>query len=237
MNNQICPICRTILNTSKIKKHFNKVHPEVDLLEEDFHINADSAKEYTIVKSELDRISNDYLSFELKFMALKKVDYFEKIENDYNLLYDDVDDYLDITSEEMKMEDNILVQIMSYKCRVIREMKEKLNQLKVDLPAYNQYLNTQYQTVYVTWSDLTFDKNKIRISANKAFVKAIEIPERKINLKALKIDCFRNHHPEAIFKLIVYKGVIMEERSKGVAQILDCLEMCSPRVRRKRKEY
>jgi hypothetical protein len=230
----ICPNCQAKLNPKEIKGHFTKVHPEVALPAANHTNYTGSAMESAILKSGLDRVYNYYLAFELRFRSLKRADYFEAIEIEYNRLSDEVDNYLDITAKEMQMDGDTLQQIMSYKCRIIEEMEEKLNQLIVELPTYDQYLKAQYQTIYVTWSDLTFDKDKIRISANKAFVKAIEIPERRINWKNLKIDHFRKHYPNARFKLVVYKGVIMEDRSKGIAQILECVEMVSPAIRGRR---
>jgi hypothetical protein len=235
MNLHICPNCRARLNPKRIKKHFSRVHSGITLPEAQYLKNPLFNAESIILRSGLDRIYNDYLSFELKFRLLKRADYFEAIKLDYGRLCDEVDDYLDITPEEMKMEDEIFLQIMSYKCRIIEEIKGKLNQLIVELPMYDQYLKAQFQTIYVTWTDLTFDKDKIRISANKAFVKAIEMPERRINWKNLKIEDFRKYHPHARFKLVVHKGVIMEELSRGTEQILECVTTHFPAKRAKRK--
>jgi hypothetical protein len=235
MNLRICPNCHARLNPQSIKKHFSKVHSSISLPEAHYLKKPLLNAESIILKRGLERIYNDYLSFELKFRLLKRADYFEAIKLDYSRLCDEVDDFLDITPEEMKMEDDIFIQIMSYKCRIIEEMKGKLNQLKVELPKYDQYLKAQFQTIYVTWADLTFDKDKIRISANKAFVKAIEIPERRINWKKLKIEDFRKYHSHARFKLVVHKGVIMEELSRGTEQILECVATHFPAKRAKRK--
>jgi hypothetical protein len=107
--------------------------------------------------------------------------------------------------------------------------------LKSKIPLKSSYVEAQFHTIYVTWTDLTFDKDKIRISANKAFVKAIEMPERRINWKNLKIEDFRKYHPHARFKLVIRKGVIMEELSKGTEQILECVATHFPAKRAKRK--
>lgn len=235
MNLHTCPNCQARLNPKRIKTHFSRVHPSIALPEAQYLQNPFFNAESIILKSGLDRIYNDYLSFELKFRSLKRADYFEAIKIDYSRLFNEIDDYLDITTEEMNMEDDIFLQIMSYKCRIIEEIKGKLNQLRIELPTHDQYLKAQYQTIYVTWTDLTFDKDKIRISANKAFVKAIEMPERRINWKNLKIEDFRKYHPHLRFKLVVRKGVIMEERSRGTEQILECVATHFPAKRAKRK--
>jgi hypothetical protein len=229
----ICPNCQASLNPKRIKKHFIRVHPGTTLPEAQYLKNPLFNAESAILKIGLYRIYNDYLAFELKFRSLEKADYFEAIEIDYRRLFNEIDDYLDITAEEMNMDDDIFLEIMKYKCHIIGQMKEKLDQLRVEIPTYEQYIKAQYQTIYVTWSDLTFDNNKIRISANKAFVKAIEMPERRINCTNLKIEDFRKDYRNHRFKLVVHKGVIMEDRSRGAAQILECVATHSPAVRRK----
>ena len=184
----------------------------------------------------MDRIYNDYLSFELKFRSLKRADYFEAIEIEYHRLYKEVDNYLDITSEEIKMNDDIFGQIMSCKCRIIEEIKGKLDQLRAEIPSYDQYIKAQYQTIYITWFDLTFDKNKIRISANKAFVKAIDLPTEIRSFKSLKVEFFRKNYSNAKYKLVIYRGVIMPELSRGLKEIQDLVSKHSSVISRNKRD-
>jgi hypothetical protein len=236
MNLQVCPNCQAKLNPKKIKRHFQKFHPEVDLPLTHRLNNFDFTGESVILKRGISRIDMDLLSFNLRFKVLEKADYFEEIEFDYNRLYNEIDDYYDITPEEMEMDDTSFLQIMKYKFDNILKLKDILDQLKTKLPTYDQFYKAQHQTIFVTWSDLTFDKNKIRISANKAFVKAIDLPSKTKSLKNLKVEFFRKNYSNAKYKLVVYRGVIMPELSRGLSEILNLVSEHSSGFSRKKRD-
>jgi hypothetical protein len=231
----ICPNCGTKLNPTKIKKHFQKVHTELSVAEVQNLIPASQPSNSTLLRQEISRIAGKFSLFEQRINGLRKNDYFETVEFAFIRLIRDIEEYSDLTDEELNLDENILFPLIEHKFLKRRELIEKLNKFKLQTPGKQQFIKDNCQTIYVTWSDLTFDKNKIRISANKAFVKAIEMPERRINCKNLKIEDFRRYCPNARFKLVIYKGVIRDDLSSGTAQILEYVEMFSPSVHGKRK--
>jgi hypothetical protein len=245
----ICPDCRGKLKPTKVKRHFLKVHPERSLEEIDlllipeYLLTSSIGRNITIGKKDVAllleekiRIYNKFSSFEIRFNSLRNTLSFEAIELDYEKLKQDVTDFAVISDEELELPVDVMIEIILYKSKRTRELLERLETFKLQIPLKHQQDNAQYQTIFVTWSDLTFDKNKIRISANKAFVKAIDLPSRIKSSKNLKVEFFRKNYSNAKYKLVIYRGVIMPELSRGLTEILDLVSKHSSGISRKKRD-
>ena len=229
----ICPNCKTKLKPNKFKKHLLKVHPQLSEKEiESLLPPSDSLtsalvsiplsrSESELLRTEKNRIYTKFISFEIRFRTFLKAHYFDSIELDFNRLKEDVNDFSEISENELNLPMDVMFAVLDYKFLKRKVLFEKMDVLKKTTPTKSVTIEEHYQTIYVTWSDLSFDKNKIRISANRAFVNAIEIPRHLMTSDNLNINFYRELYPDSKFKLTAYKGVIIPHRSRGLDQIFD----------------
>jgi hypothetical protein len=249
MNLHICPNCNTKLKPNKFKSHFRKIHPELSLEDIDLLLIPEylltssigwnipiRKKDAVLLLEEKIRIYNKFSSFEIRFNSFRNTLFFEAIELGYEKLKQDVTDFAVISDEEMDLPVDVMIEIILYKSKRTRELLERLETFKSQILLKHQQAKAQYQTIFVTWSDLTFDKNKIRISANKAFVKAIDLPTEIRSFKSLKVEFFRKNYSNAKYKLVIYRGVIMPELSRGLKEILDLVSKHSSVISRNKRD-
>jgi hypothetical protein len=105
------------------------------------------------------------------------------------------------------------------KLNAARGKKEKLDSYKRSAADRQNFIKEKCQTIYITWDDITFDRNKIRISPNKAFVQPLEMPGSIKIYNEIKVDYFKRKYSKDVYKLIAHKGIIIDDLSKGVSQI------------------
>jgi hypothetical protein len=219
-----CPNCNAKFKLNKFKRHFRKVHPElssdeVKELERKNYLNGKAPDLVTLFSREKQKINQMCFLFERELGTFSNSKYFEYAEFKFNRLWNFVDTYL----KRDKMNDALPLpvssQVMAYEQSKILELKNRLIKFKESTPDKSTFIKSQCETIYITWDDIKFERNKIRVSVNKAFVQPMEMPGSIRIYDEIKIDYFKRKYTKAIYKLVVYKGITLEDLSQGLSQI------------------
>jgi uncharacterized C2H2 Zn-finger protein len=219
-----CPKCNAQFKLNKFKRHFRKVHPElpsevVDELERKSRKTFQTPDYTTILSREKQKINHMCFIVEREFETFSNSKYFEFAEFKFNRLWNIIDAYVKGNKNDRQLPEAIRSKVKSFEQSKISELKTRLIEFKESTPDKVTFIKSQCQTVYLTWDDITFERNKIRVSVNKAFVQPMEMPGSIRIYNEIKIDYFKRKFPKAIYKLVVYKGIVLEDLSQGPSQI------------------
>lgn len=258
----ICPKCKASVKIKRIKTHFLKAHFSMGMVEANLLIsevndkllfsentwkkpkkkqqtqkvipkkpkNFDSQKRIAFAK-----IDQKCTLFNIEFSSFYKTKYFELVKDKWERLMRLVTLNIEKIEENPDLPAEIRPLVLLYE-------KEKLHGLFMRLKAYREttidkdtFIKEQCNTIYISWDDLTFDRNKIRVSVNKAFVQPIEMPGSIKIYNEIKVDYFKRMHSKDIYKLIIHKGFVMEELSRGVEQIRNLIANHAADLERSKK--
>jgi hypothetical protein len=243
-----CPKCGTSIKNDGIFKHFRKAHyilnfqsavecfKNVDMefkwSEQQWDQERKAAAkrrgkridvsppDFSHIKiREKQKIDHKCFLFQREFDSFNKVLYFEVAEFKFNRLDRIVRSYLKDICENPELPSAIRLDVMNYENSEVSELKEKLSKFKLSTPDKQSFIKEKCETIYVTWDDITFDRNKIKISPNKAFVQPLEMPGSIKIYNEIKVDYFKRKYSRDVYKLIAHKGIIIDDLSKGVSQI------------------
>ncbi len=237
-----CPNCKAQFNLHKFKRHFRKVHPElpsevVDELERKSRVTAKTPDFTALLSREKQKVNHKCFLFEREFETFSNAKYFEFAEFKFNRLWNFVDTYLKKDKTNEGLPSQVHAKLLAYEQSEISKLKTRLIEFKESTPDKVTFIKSQCETIYLTWDDITFDRNKIRISVNKAFAQPMEMPGSIRIYNEIKIDYFKRKYQKAVYKLVVYKGIVLDDLSKGPSQIRNVIaEHAADLESSKRKE-
>jgi hypothetical protein len=164
-------------------------------------------------------INNQCFLFENEFNTFKDVLYFELAEVKFDRLQLQIRAFEKESCENERLTNKGRFKLDKVKHRKLSALKAKLNSFKQSTLDKKSFIQETCTTAYITWDDITFDRNKIRISPNKVFVQPLEIPGSIKVFNEIKVDYFKRKFKKNVYKIVVYKGIVMEELSNGPSQI------------------
>jgi hypothetical protein len=243
-----CPKCGASIKKEVILKHFRKTHfaltfqslseimknvdVQINFSEQQWDQERKAAAkrrgkridvsppDFSHIKiREKQKIDHKCFLFQREFDSFNKVLYFEVAEFKFNRLDRIVRSYLMDICENPELPSAIRLDVMNYEKKVVTELKEKLANFKLSTRDKQSFIKEKCETIYITWDDITFERNKIKISPNKAFVQPLEMPGSIKIYNEIKVDYFKRKYSRDMYKLIAHKGIIMDELSKGVYEI------------------
>jgi hypothetical protein len=262
-----CPKCGVSLKEDRLFGHFRKVHYGLSFDEaneliqkvngssiisretwEKAKYSVKKKKKKTKLKSSPDyssvlqrekqKVDHKCFLFQREFDSFSKSLYFEIAEFKFNRVDRIVKSYLQDLGGNLDLPLAIRHDVVNYEKKLVYELNEKLNNFKMSTPDKQSFIKEKCETVYITWDDITFDRNKIKISPNKAFVQPLEMPGSIKIYNEIKVDYFKRKYSKDVYKLISHKGIIMDDLSKGVSQIRSLIsEHAADLERTKRKEH
>lgn len=233
-----CMFCNSKIKKSNVRKHIKKAHADINEIEilkflknieNTLEIGSlskinNSVKGNKIIKEESKIISD--INYQINSIILKKINkistyiynelaidyYSETVENIEN----EIEETSNLISRNKSSDLNYISRIHMYK-----DLKEKLEQAYLDLPSKADFIKNKCLSVYVTWNDIHFDKNFIKINKEKVIIHSIQIEGSLKILNELKQDYFAKEYKKEIYKLVVYNGICYENLtiSKGLKEI------------------
>lgn len=244
MNSIYCIFCNCKLNSNNLEKHLEKVHnknfpkkeylkllknhrkvthfkksKERQLIASKQREEAKELKEKKLKENQLQKIDDKFFHFENDFKNLKSPKYFEIVEENFNLLMEKTNNEMENLKINLDLIENIREEVFEYEKQKILTFIKKLSVFKSSIPFKSDFIKNECVTVYVFWEDITFDRNKIKISVNKAFVQPIDIMGSMQIYNEIKIEYFKRMYPNDHYKLIVHNGIVVEELSNGLINL------------------
>lgn len=108
----------------------------------------------------------------------------------------------------------------------IEELQKEFSKILEDKRTKkDDFVNSECKSYYITWSDVTFDKDKVHISPDRAFVKPIEYIGSIESLNLIKQDYFSRVFSHAIYKLTFYHGSIDKDLSRDFGKFSNAIEL------------
>jgi hypothetical protein len=198
---------------------FKKKNKRIEIKGKERHGNKNEINLSIIRTREINNINHKCYLFNREFNDFAKYKYFESIEFKYSRLQKIVNKYLNEIKINDQLPEKIQLEIYNIETLKINELSKKLANFRLSIPDKKDYIRDNCETFYVTWDDISFVHNKIKISPNKAFVQSISMPGSIRIFNEIKIDYFKRRYSKDIYKMIANKGVVLEDISKGVTQI------------------
>lgn len=245
----ICPKCGFSIKKDRFLKHFRKAHYNLNytaasalLKTIDISLGC-SEKSWdndrrTIAKSKgkiidtsppdyshlilrkMQRINHKVFLFEREFSSFNKGLYFELMEFRYNRLFKIVNSYLSgIKEEEDQLPEEVKSMVLEIENNMVLDLISKLESFKNTTIDRITFIKEKCETTFITWDDISFDRNKIKISPNKVFVQPIEMPGSIKIYNEIKIDYFKRKYSKDVYKIVSHRGIVMDDLSKGVSQL------------------
>jgi hypothetical protein len=161
----------------------------------------------------------------IRTIELKYSNYYNKLSDIQKTLYNEEIEILTrgliekLEMEKQKIEDRI----------EISKIDEFLHEFSIILEnkrtKRDDFLRDECKSFYITWSDVTFDMNKVHISPDRAFVKPIDFLGSIDSLNTIKGEYFNRVYPKSIYKLTFYKGSLEKELSRDYQKFSDAIEL------------
>lgn len=219
-----CPKCKARIKYSKLLKHLRTVHQDVRL--PDMHQFVQS-HEFKLFRP-LD--TSDNITVRTKsFLQRSKVN-----SGQYGMRIDFLDKQIDKIMRARFFEES---------AAQFKELKSQIESGYYELDGYHhnkylqilrthqrnmlrkaEYIKEKCTMTYITWDDISFTSNCIRISANKAFVKPIQVVGSMKILDEIKVDYFKRKYKDHIYKLVIYQGEVQEDLTKDLTIIREIVQ-------------